>query len=108
MLVKKPYFPTLKTDETRFEAEIIYQNQDSLLPGTIKFEAFSRYNTYDWKFYSLPTQKRAGETDTLLVRFNLPRINHATDKIQVYIENPGKKDLIVRKLKIKALSLIRN
>ena len=108
LLVKKPYFPTLKTDETRFEAEIIYQNQDSLLPGTIKFEAFSKYNTYDWKFYSLPTQKRAGETDTLLVRFNLPRINHAKDKIQVYIENPGKKDIIVRKLKIKALSLIRN
>lgn len=108
LLVKKPYFPTLKTDETRFEAEIIYQNRDSLLPGTIKFEAFSKYNTYDWKFYSLPTQKRAGETDTLLVRFNLPRINHTKDKIQVYIENPGKKDIIIHQLKIKALSLIRN
>lgn len=108
LLVKEPYFPKLKTDETLFEAAIVYQNRDSLLPGTIKFEAFSKYNTYDWKFYSLPTQKREGETDTLLVRFNLPRINHTDDKIQIYIENPGKKDIIVHKLKIKALSLIRN
>jgi hypothetical protein len=108
LLVKEPYFPKLKTDETLFEADIIYQNQDSLLPGTIKFEAFSKYNTYDWKFYSLPTQKRVGQTDTLKVRFNLPRINHSKDKIQIYIENPGKKDIIVHQLKIKALSLIRN
>lgn len=108
LLVKEPYFPKLKTDETLFEAEIIYQNQDSLLPGTIKFEAFSKYNTYDWKFFSLPTQKRVGEVDTLKVKFNLPRINHLKDKIQIYIENPGKKEIIVHQLNIKAYSLIRN
>ncbi len=107
LLVKQPYFPRLKTDETLFEAQIIYQNQDSLFPATIKFEAFSKFNTYDWKFYTLPTQKKFGETDTMIVQFNLPRINHQKDQIQIYIENPGKKELIIHSLKIKALSLIR-
>lgn len=108
LLVKKPYFPKLKTDETLFEAQIIYQNKDSLLPATIKFEAFSKYNIYDWKFYSLITQKKAGMIDTLNVRFNLPRINHKDDRIQIYVENHAKKEVIIHSLKIKALSLIRN
>ena len=108
LLYKEPYFPTLKTDETLFEAQIIYQNKDSLLPAAIKFEAFSKYNTYDWKVYSLITQKRTGLVDTLNVRFNLPIINHTDDRIQIYVENPAKKEVIIHSLKIKALSLIRN
>lgn len=108
LLIKQAYFPKLKTDETLFEAQIVYQNQDSLFPATIKFEAFSKYNTYDWKFFQLTTQNNVGQTDTLKVRFNLPVINHQGDKIQVYVENPGKKDVIIHSLKIKALSLIRN
>ncbi len=108
LLYKEPCFPTLKTDETLFEAQIIYQNKDSLLPATIKFEAFSKYNTYDWKVYSLITQKKTGAVDTLNVRFNLPIINHTNDQIQIYVENPAKKEVIIHSLKIKALSLIRN
>lgn len=108
LLYKEPYFPRLKTDETLFEAQIIYQNKDSLLPATIKFEAFSKYNTYHWNVFSLVTQKKTGAIDTLNVRFNLPIINHKDDRIQIYVENPAKKEVIIHSLKIKALSLIRN
>jgi len=107
LLAKKPYFPTLKTDETVLEVQVIYQNKDSLNPATIHLEAFSKYNTYNWKIYSLVTQKKRGSSDTLNVRFNLPIINHKDDKIQVYVVNPGKKEVIIHSLKIKALSLIR-
>lgn len=108
LLYKEPYFPTLKTDETLFEVQIIYQNKDSLLPATIKFETFSKYNVYNWNAYSLITQKKTGMIDTLNVRFNLPIINHTDDRIQIYVENPAKKEVIIHSLKIKALSLIRN
>lgn len=108
LLEKKAFFPTLKTDETLFEAQIIYQNNDSLQPGTIWFESFSKYNVYNWNNYVLNTQKREGEMDTMNVRFNLPRINHKEDKIQIYVANPSKKEIIIHSLRIKALSLIRN
>lgn len=108
LFYKEPYFPALKSDETLFEARIIYQNNDSLLPATIKFEAFSKYNVYHWNVYSLTTQKKTGAVDTLNVRFNLPIIHHKKDRIQIYVENPSKKEVIIHSLKIKALSLIRN
>ncbi|TSJ39095.1 hypothetical protein [Fluviicola chungangensis] len=104
---KRSLFPKLKTDETLLEAQIRYVNGDSLNPGVIHFETFSKYNTYSWKAYSLVTQKHAGETDTLVVRFNLPRVNHQDDKIQIYVENPGQKEVVIQSLKIKAFSLIR-
>lgn len=105
---KKPYFPRLKTDETLFEAEIIYQNEDSLNPATINFETFSKYNTYNWNTYPLIPRNKTGDRDTLNVRFNLPIINHNDDMIQVYVVNPGKKEILIHSLKIKALSLIRH
>ena len=107
-LLRTSFFPKLKTDETLFEAQIIYQNGDSLLPGTILFETVSKYSTYDWKYYPLVTQKKSGDTDTLKVSFNVPRINHRKDQIHISVYNPGKKGVIIHSLKIKALSLIRN
>jgi hypothetical protein len=105
---KRPFFPKLKTDETLFDAEVIYQNGDSLNPGTIHFEAFSKYNTYNWKIYPLNTLRRSGDSDTLRVRYNLPVINHSDDKIQVYVVNPSGKEIVIKSIKIKATSLIRN
>jgi hypothetical protein len=107
LLLKQAYFPRLKTDETLFEAQIVYQNKDTLNPGIINFESFSKYNTYSWNEYSLLT-KNIGTADTLNVQFNLPKINHTSDKIQVYVENPGEKEIIIHSLKIKAVSLIRH
>lgn len=104
---KRPYYPKLKTDETLFEAQVIYQTNDSLNLASIHFESFSKFNVYSWNEYPLLTRKSAGESDTLSVRFNLPRINHSGDKIQIYVVNSGKKELIIHSLKIKALSLIR-
>jgi hypothetical protein len=106
LLLKQAYFPKLKTDETLFEAQIVYQSKDSLNPGAINFESFSKYNTYSWNKYPLLT-KKIGTTDTLSVQFNLLKINHNDDKMQVYVENPGKKEIIIHSLKIKAVSLIR-
>jgi hypothetical protein len=107
LIDKRPYYPKLKTDETLFEVQVIYQNKDSLNPGILFLETFSKYNTYNWKVYPLVTQKRMGISDTLNVRYNLPVINHNDDKIQIYMVNPGKKGVIIHSLKIKALSLIR-
>ena len=107
LVVKRFFYPKLKTDETLFDVQIIYQNEDSLSPATIHFETFSNYNTYNWKNYPLLTQKKIGDRDTLNVRFNLPRINHSDDRLQVYVVNPGNKEVIIHSLKIKALSLIR-
>ncbi|WP_341905472.1 hypothetical protein [Fluviicola taffensis] len=107
LIDKRPYYPKLKTDETLFEAQIIYQTNDSLNLATIHFESFSKFNVYSWNEYFLPTQKSIGEMDTLSVRYNLPRINHYGDKIQIYVVNSGKKELIIHSLKIKALSLER-
>nr|WP_294862424.1 hypothetical protein [uncultured Fluviicola sp.] len=107
LIDKRPYYPKLKTDETMFEVQVIYQTNDSLNLATIHFESFSKFNVYSWNEYPLATGKSVGDLDTLSVRYNLPRINHTKDKIQVYVVNPGKKTLIIRSLKIKALSLIR-
>lgn len=108
LIDKRAYYPKLKTDETRFEAQVVYQTNDSLNLASIHFESFSKYNVYSWNEYPLITQKAVGDWDTLVVRYNLPRINHSTDKVQIYVVNSGKKELIIRSLKIKALSLIRN
>lgn len=108
LVYKGAFFPRLKTDETLFDVQIVYQNRDSLNPGTIHLETYSKYNTYNWKNYPLVTQKRTGAIDTLNVRFNLPVINHRGDMIQVYVVNPGKKEIVIESMKIKALSLIRN
>ncbi|WP_343637820.1 hypothetical protein [Fluviicola sp.] len=105
---KRLLFPKLKTDETLFDAEIIYRNGDSLIPSIIHFEVFSKYNTYNWKNYPLTTQRKSGDADTLKVRFNLPIINHSDDRIQIYVENPSGKETVVESLKIKAYSLIRD
>ena len=107
-LDEKPFFPTLKTDETLFELEVVYQANDSLNPATIHLESFSKYKIYNWKIYPLEAQKNNRETDTLLVRFNLPVIYHAKDRMRAYVVNPGNKELIIHSFKIKALSLIRN
>jgi hypothetical protein len=107
LIEKRPYYPKLKTDETLFEAQVIYQTNDSLNLATIHFESFSKFNVYSWNEYSLITQKSVGSVDTLLVKFNLPRINHRADKIQVYVVNSGTKKLTIQSLKIKAFSLIR-
>lgn len=108
LIDKRAYYPKLKTDEARFEAQVIYQTNDSLNLASIHFESFSKYNVYSWNESPLITQKSVGDWDTLVVRYNLPRINHKGDKIQIYVVNSGKKELIIRSLKIKALSLIRN
>lgn len=105
---KRPFFPKLKTDETLLDVEVIYQNGDSLNPGTIHFEVFSKYNTYNWKIYPLVTQRKSGDTDTLRVSYNLPVINHSDDMIQVYVVNPSEKETVIKSMKIKARSLIRN
>jgi hypothetical protein len=105
---KRAYYPKLKTDETLFEAQVIYQTNDSLNLATIHFESFSKYNVYSWNEYVLTTKKSVGDVDTVSIQYNLPRINHSGDKIQIYMVNSGKKELIIHSLKIKALSLIRN
>ncbi|MNV41396.1 hypothetical protein D3C71_1330310 [compost metagenome] len=107
LIDKRAFFPALKTDETLFDIQIIYQNNDSLNPGTIYFETFSKYNVYNWKNQVLNSQKKAGSIDTANFQFNLPIINHKDDQLQVYVVNPSDKEIIVRSLKIKALSLIR-
>jgi hypothetical protein len=107
LLVKVPFFPKLKTDETLFDAQIIYRNADSLSPAEIHFEAISKYNTYNWKSFPLTTHKKAGSTDTLQVKFNLPVINHSGDQIQVYVTNPSDKEITIESLSIRATSLIR-
>lgn len=104
---QRAYYSKLKTDETRFEAEVIYQTKDSLNLATIHFESSSNYNVYSWNSYPLQTKKSVGEWDTMVVQYNLPRINHKDDKIQVYVVNSGEKEVIIRSLKINALSLIR-
>lgn len=106
-LEKKAFYPLLKTDETMFDVQVIYQNNDSLNPATLYFETFSKYKVYNWQNRVLASQKKAGSIDTLNFRFNLPIINHKDDQIQVYVVNPGEKELVVRSFKIKALSLIR-
>jgi hypothetical protein len=63
---------------------------------------------YSWNEYVLTTKKSVGDVDTVSIQYNLPRINHSGDKIQIYMVNSGKKELIIHSLKIKALSLIRN
>ncbi|MNY08438.1 hypothetical protein D3C86_1412940 [compost metagenome] len=105
LLEKKAYFPPLKTDETLFEAQVIYRNNNPE-PAVINFETFSKYNVYSWNGFTLEAGE--GGVDTLTVRFNLPIINHNGDKIQIYVVNPGSKDIQIRSLKIKAFSLIRN
>lgn len=107
LIDKRAFFPVLKTDETLFDVQIVYQNNDSLNPGTIYFETFSKYNVYNWKNQVLSTQKKTGSIDTLNFQFNLPIINHKDDKLQVYVVNPSEKEVIVRSFKIRALSLIR-
>lgn len=107
LIDKRAFFPALKTDETLFDIQVIYQNNDSLNPGSIHFETFSKYNVYNWKSGELVSRKQAGSTDTLHVRFNLPVINHRDDRMQVYVVNPGKKEIVIRSMKITAFSLIR-
>lgn len=106
-LEKKAFFPALKTNETMFDVQVVYQNNDSLNPGGIYFETFSEYKVYNWQNRVLSSQKKAGSIDTLNFQFNLPIINHKGDQIQVYVVNPGEKEIIIRSFKIKALSLIR-
>lgn len=105
---KRSYFPKLKTDETLLEAQVIYRNNDSLNPGAINFETFSKYNTYNWKTYTLVSKKRVGELDTLYIKFNMPIVNHSDDMIQVYVSNPSEKEIVVESLKMRAHSLIRD
>lgn len=107
LLEKKPYFPQLKTDETLFEAQVIYRNNNSE-PAVINFETFSKYNVYSWNGFTLEAGKEEQESDTLTVRFNLPIVNHSGDQIQIYVVNPGTKAIEIQSLKIKASSLIRN
>ncbi|WP_343748596.1 hypothetical protein [Fluviicola sp.] len=104
---KQSFFPTLKTDETLLDIQVVYQNNDSLHPGSIHFEAFSEHGTYSWNSWVLNSLKKEGTTDTLHVRFNLPVIHHKGDQLQTYVVNPGSKEIEIRSLKIKALSLIR-
>ncbi|MDR0801052.1 hypothetical protein [Fluviicola sp.] len=107
LIDKQAFFPALKTDETLFDIQVIYQNNDSLNPGNIYFETFSKYNVYNWQAGVLSSKKKAGSTDTLHVRFNLPVINHQDDKMQIYVVNPSEKEIIIRSVKITAFSLIR-
>lgn len=108
LIEKKAFFPSLKTDETLLDVEVIYQNNDSLRPGSIYFETFSKYSVYGWNNGVLSTQKKAGSTDTLHLRFNLPVIHHKDDKLQVYVVNPSDKEMLIHSVTMKALSLIRH
>jgi hypothetical protein len=106
LIVKLPFYPTLKTDEVQVRVKIQFECTDTLHPGSIHFEAAGKHNCYAWNSFELSPSNAQKYANQPFV-FNLPDIRHRTDYLQVYVKNPSEQAIRIRQLSIETYSLIR-
>ncbi|MDX2362135.1 MAG: hypothetical protein QNK23_15110 [Crocinitomicaceae bacterium] len=95
------------TDETMFDVTIVTKSSDTTKAGTLRMEIVSPYNCYTWRTLEISQDAAQGEYVTHIYKFNLERLRHHDDQMQIYIHKDLDVEIEVKSMTIEATSLVR-
>ena len=100
-------YDLIETDETLFEVKIVTKTSDSTKIAQLRMEIVNRYNCYGWNNFEISKGHIQGEFVTHIFKFNLVRIHHSKDQMQMYLDIWEDLTVEIKEMTITAYSLIR-
>ena len=97
----------MSTDESLIEVSIASKTNDSTRSVTLQMETCSIYNCYNWQTLEVSLGLSQDTFTTQNYRFNLVKIRHKDDYIQMYLVVNDSTQIEIKDFNVKGYSLIR-